>query len=758
MKNNIIFIIALMLFSFESFAAKIDKIIILGNSRVEQKTIIDYLDTKIGDTFNDAVDKKIINNLYKTGLFNSIKVNFLNGALNITIKEKVFINKVLFEGNNKLKTDIFKPYIKTIVGKSLDESLVQKDIETLKEIYRKSGRYNAEITTNTNILKSNVAVVTFKIVEGAKTKVKYISFVGNNNYNSEILKPLITTKEARWYNFFIDQDRYDEELIENDKLLLQKFYNSMGYKDFRVVSVTNKLSPNNKYFSLFYSLDEGPRYKLGTVKINSTILGDKTEAINKLITIKNQTFFNETLANSNAYSIREFLLANGYPEILVTVKLIKSDKDRLIDVQFTIEKAEKIFIGNINIIGNVKTHDSLIRKYISLCEADLFSATAMSVARQNLNLLNYFSKVQITTSQNTKNTNALDVNIKVEEKSTMDTTFKLGYGTQSGFYGAINFAEINLFGMGKKLNLVLMRSQNGTNLGVDFINPELFGRNIRNGISGLISSNQSLPLNYTENSRNINLFAAYNIASNLSHEVKYGLKSSDVTMGINNPAPGTNNTNNSANLSNFYTSSITNEINYNKLDNPNSPKNGYNISIAQQTAGLGGDNKFLKLETNGMILKSFIKNTITLSASFNAAIITPYGGQNDIKIMDRFVLGDYTFRGFEYGGIGPCQQLSTTDKKSLGGLQYYVLTLDLKFPLGLPEEVGISGHLFVDAGSVWGVNQSDAKVGTILDSNALRASVGIGFSMTKMPIRIDLAMPLMKQPFDKGQTVSFRMG
>jgi len=476
---------------------------------------------------------------------------------------------------------------------------------------------------------------------------------------------------------------------------------------------------------------------------------DTTSLITDVATKLNTTN-DVNITNSNANDIKDFLLANGYPEIVVTFEEIKSTNDRVTDLKFQIKRAEKIFVGKINITGNIKTEDSLIRKYISVCEGDFFNAVALNIAKQNLTLLNYFSSVQISSAQNAKNTNAIDVNIKVVEKSTMDTTFKAGYGTQSGFYGAANLSEINLFGTGKKVNMMIMKSQNGLNVGADFINSELFGRNIRNGISTLIGSNQSLPLNYTEDSKSISIFGSYNIFNNLTHEISYGLKSSDVTMGLNNSKSTT------LDLQNFYTSSIKNQISYDKLDNPNSPKNGYLVSLSQQTAGFGGDNKFFKFESNGTLIKSFMRNNVTLSASFNAAIIKPLGSQDDIKIMDRFVLGDYEFRGFEYGGIGP-RQTQNGDSKAIGGLQYYVLTLDLKFPLGIPEEMGVDGHLFVDAGSIWGVNDNSQNITN--NTNAMRASVGFGISLNKMvPIRIDFAIPISKQSQDKEQIISFRMG
>ena len=194
MNKNIILTIVLILISFNSFGAKINSITISGNSRIEQKTIEQYLDVKIGSNFNELVDKKILSNLYGTGLFNNIKLHFFKGNLDIKVEEKIFINQVIFKGNVKIKKDIFKQYIKTTFGKSLDESLVQKDVEIIKEIYKKSGKYNALITSKIEILKNNVAKVIFEIDEGPKTSIKQIYFAGNSNFSSETLKSIILTR------------------------------------------------------------------------------------------------------------------------------------------------------------------------------------------------------------------------------------------------------------------------------------------------------------------------------------------------------------------------------------------------------------------------------------------------------------------------------------------------------------------------------------------------------------------------------------
>lgn len=768
MKTNILLIIFLITLSFESFAKKITEITISGNKRIETGTIEKYLGYGKGVDFDEVLNKKIVQNLYSTGLFNNITTDFNNGNLLVKVEEKVFISKVTFVGNNKVKKETFKPYIKTNVGKSLDKDLIKKDIEVLKEIYSKVGRYNALVNSEIEILSSGGAKVIFKISEGPKTGIDNIYFAGNTHYNSEELKSIILTKESKWYRFFTDQDRYDSDLIDNDKILLAEFYTSLGYEDFRIIAINSQLTPNKKYFSLFYSIEEGPRYRLGNVKVENSLSGIDLNRVEQLLTLKSSEFFNKTLAETNANSIKELLLKNGYPEIVVNVEKIKSEKDRIIDVIFKITRAEKVFVGNINITGNSKTQDSVIRRFIPTSEGDFFDSKLLSLGKNNLFSTNYFSNVEVGMTQSNKNTNAVDVTINVEEKSTIEFDAKLGYGSESGVFGSVGFSEKNLFGTGRLVDAQFFKSQRASNLSLDLINPELFSRHLKNGASLLIGSTQSLPLNYTEYRKKGILMLDYYINNSLSHQVKYSLTCSDVEADadpsnisegadMTNVALGTKIENKNYILKDFYTSSIINELTYNKLDNTRVGKNGYTLSFAQETSGLGGDNKFLKFQTNGKFLKSFMNNNITFSSELNAAMIRPWGSQENVALINKFTLGDTSFRGFDYGGIGPRKK--SVDKSSqvfLGGLNYYVITLDLKLPLGTPEELGLFGHIFSDIGSIWGVNESMKN--NALDSSALRASIGIGFSLTKgAPMRIDFAIPIMKQTYDKEATISLRL-
>ncbi len=735
-------------------AEYIKKITIQGNKIIENSTIENYLKLQVGEEYTSSKGDEAIKNLYSTSLFENISITLVNGGnLIVTVSETPFITKVVFTGNSKIKTSSLSKELLTMSGESMSPAKIQLDVEKIKEIYKRSGRFSTTVTPKIERLENDRVKVTFDIAEGPKTTVKKIYFSGNNNYRSTELQSVILTKQSRWFNFLETNDTYDPDRLEYDKELLKEFYQSVGFADFRVISVTAELNPTKEYFTITYSIEEGAKYNFGNITIDNKLPNIDINEIKKYINVKSGDTFNINSLNKIANKISSHFASKGYPGINVYPDISSKNPDHTFDIKFVIDKAEKVFINQINITNNLKTEDKVIRREFKISEGDIFNRSYIEKGHQNLRNLDYFEKVLISVTPTTRK-DKYDINIDVEEKSTSSISFDAGYNTAGGPFGRISFLERNLIGTGKVLNAGVQVGKKSISYYGGITEPHFLdkdvslGFNVFNNYSGRGTSFLSQgDQNYTLKSIGLKPSLGYDIAEDLSHEIDYTLKR-DVLSSLGNSSSIFL----TEQMGKFITSAIGHTITYDQLDSRIIPKNGYVISGTQEFAGVGGNNKYLKHELDGKYFKSFINNKFTLKLSSSVGGIMGVGGKT-VRISDRFNLGDYSLRGFAASGIGPREK---TTNEGLGGEKYYTFSTELNFPTGLPEDFNLTGAVFMDAGSLWGVglnSKSIYKSDSFYNDKSLRASVGVGFIwVTRFaPIRMDWAWPIKKRPYDEKQ-------
>lgn len=736
----------------------IRKITIEGNHRIERSTIESYLKLKPGESYNSLKEDEAIKRLYATSLFRNIKMDMSSdGNLIVSVTETPFISSVVFRGNSKIKANMLSKEIYTMAGESLSQAKIELDVKKISEIYKRSGRFATIVTPKIEDLENNRVKVIFDIAEGPKTGIKYIYFSGNENYSDSELKFIVLTKESRWFRFLDSNDTYEPDRIEYDKELLKEFYQSVGFADFRVISVSAELNNTKEYFVLTYSLEEGEKYNFGNVTIENKLTNIDITPVNKIVNIKQGSVFNMKTVENIADKIGEYFTAVGYPAVNVYPDIVKNP-DHTINIKFIIEKADKVYINKINIINNLKTEDHVIRREFKSEEDDILNRSYIEKGERNLRNLDYFEKIGITFAQ-AKTKDKYDLNVEVDEKSTSSVGFDLGYNTTGGVFGRFSFLERNLVGTGKILNAGVQVSKNTTSYYGGITDPHFLDRDLSLGVSGFINKSgrgqsvlSNTDQNYRQHSVGGKTSLGYEIKEDLSHEIDYLIKRDTLSA----PSPSSS-IFLQEQMGKFITSAIGHTIAYDQRDSKIIAKNGYLVSVSQEYAGIGGDNKYLKHEVDGKYYKSFIQNKLTLKLSASGGDIAALGGRV-IRISDRFNLGDYSLRGFASGGVGPREKVTN---EGLGGKRYYTFSTELNFPTPVPEEFNLTGAVFMDLGSLWGVGLNKAKYQSpngIYNDKSLRASVGFGFIwVTRFaPIRMDWGFAVKKKKYDDTQHFHLR--
>jgi outer membrane protein insertion porin family len=744
--------------SLSTYAAdKVEKIIVEGNKRVESSTIENYLNIKPGEEATTARQEASIHSLYNTSLFDDVKINYSSGVLKVIVQETPLIIKVVVKGNSKIGTKNINKEILTKSGRSLKNKEIEHDVAKITEMYKKLGRFAVTVRSEIEKLKNNRAKVIFYVSEGPKTSVRKIHFVGNDHYSSNHLKSIILTKEKAWYKFLSSDDTYDPDRMEYDQVLISQFYQSMGYADFRILSSNAELAPTKDYFILTYAFDEGKKYNFGTVEIQNNIPDIKTAYIKRLVNIRKGRLYSTKAIEQVEDKVAEWLGNRGYPQVNVYHVLEKDAKTHKANIKFIIDPAEKVYVGKIDIHGNLKTHDKVIRREFRIAEGDIFNRSYIERADRNLRNLNYFEKVKIKTNPTNEPTR-YDLDVDVQEKSTTSIGLEAGYNTSSGPFGRVSFDDRNLLGTGKYFNTSLQVAKRNTAYSVGITNPYFMDKDISLGTSlfythvgsGHASQFFGESNSYTLNTKGARMSLGYDLADDLQHNVFYTIKRDYLTVAETQHSIMIR-----EQIGKFTTSAVGQTITLNMADNLYAPKTGYILSGTQEYAGVGGNNIYLKHEASIANYISFSENKVTLKLAGEAGNIHGLK-KRTIRITDRFNLGDQSLRGFGARGIGPREK---TTGEGVGGKKYYSATAELQFPFpGTPEEFGLAGAVFTDVGGVWGVDipKSSEKLYTkknIHDSNAARISYGFGIVWnTRMaPIRLYYAFRLRKLKYDEVQ-------
>jgi len=728
----------------------ISEIRIEGTQRVEPETVRSYMQVQPGDPFDaDKIDKSL-KSLFATGLFADVRLRRDGNALIVSVVENPVINRISFEGNHKLSDETLNQELQLKPRTVYTRTKVQSDVKRILDLYRRNSRFAAQVEPKLIPLSQNRVDLVFEIDEGPTTGIRSINFVGNHLFTADRLREVIRTKESRWYRFFSSDDNYDPDRLTYDRELLRKFYLSEGYADFRVVSAVAELTPQRDGFLITFTIEEGERYKFGKIDVISAIKDVPAAQLKPLVTVHQGDWYNADQVDKTISALTDALGNRGYAFIEIDPRVKRDPQTHTIDVTFDVKEGPRVYVERIDITGNVRTLDKVIRREFRLVEGDAFNTSRLQRSEQRIKNLGFFKKVDITTNPGSAPDKTV-IGVNVEEQSTGEFSVGVGFSTTDGVLGDISIRERNLLGTGQDLRIGTTIAQRTDQVDLSYTDPYWLERNLAAGFDlFLINQNNQQIAEFDQFTIGTTLRVGYQITEPLRQTLKYTVRRDTINNVASTASDFIKQEAGSRN-----TSAVGQVLLYDKRDNRLDPTAGYFAQLATDIAGLGGDVRYGRAVLSGGYYYPVAPGYVL---SFNTEGGFIHGLDSTVNIEDRFFVGGDNLRGFKVGGIGP-RDLSSND--ALGGNIYYTGTLSLSYPLGLPEELGIGGRIFSDFGSLFDVNEPNPPAGAELeDTHFVRVSVGTGFSWKSPlgPIRLDFAVPVRREPFDKSQFFRVNFG
>jgi outer membrane protein insertion porin family len=794
----------------------VNSIIVQGNQRVEADTIRSYFRPGPNGRLDAFQIDEGVKALYATGLFQDVRASIQGGRLIITVVENPVINRIAFEGNKKVKEEQLRAEIQSKERGTLSRPVVQADVARIVEIYRRGGRFDVRVEPKIIELPNNRVDLVFEISEGAKTGVKLIQFVGNRYYSGYRLKDVIKTTETGLLAFLQTGNIYDPDRIEADRELLRRFYLKHGFIDVRVVSAIGEYDPARRGFVITFTIEEGEQYRIGSVDVQSTI-----RLLNPwLLRAKLRTFPGDVYnAESLEKTVEDMTIEaakQGFAFASIRPRASRDNQTRTIGLVYMVEEGARVYIERINVRGNSRTRDYVIRREFDIAEGDAYNRALANRAERRLKNLGYFKSVRITPEPGSAPDRVI-LNVDVEEQSTGEFQVSGGYSTADGFLAEVSVSERNLLGRGLFAKASVQYGQYARGFQVSFVEPYFLGYRIALGLDLFGKQQNPTPyISYSTKTIGGAVRLGFALREDLALQVRYSLSRQEVSLpqylndcilspnAIINGGPGVgpfdicflNGETSLAvrrELANgaVLTSAIGYSLSYNTLDNNKSPTQGILAELRQDFAGVGGNVRFVRTSGDVYGYREIVSDLIG-TLHLQGGNIAGWGcGKNNnpgsllnsppecLRMLDHFQMGPNLVRGFAPAGIGP-RDLSryglTGTGDALGGTLYWGASFEMQTPLYfLPKEAGIKVAAYADAGSLWNYQgpTSWAATGETLSGslcstppcpldNAMhvRSSVGVGIIWDSPfgPLRFDYAVPLTQQPYDRTQRFRFGGG
>lgn len=748
--------------SLQSYASNhiIKTLEVVGNNRIDDATIINYSGISAGDLYSADIIDESLKKLYETQLFSDVIIKYEYSNLLIEVKENFLINQVAFEGNKALDDESLESITELKSRSTFSNEKLEQDIATIINAYRSAGRYSVFVEPKVIKLDFNRVNLIFEINEGGVTKITDINFIGNLNYSDRNLRNAIATKRST----FIDKiwgtgKSYDNAIMEYDKELLKQFYRNNGYVNFKVLSSVAELNAQNDRFLITFTVQEGERFNFGDISITDQMNANPIDQITKVLkTVENDVYSEKKVENS-ALAVVDYMRENGQPFAQINTIEKVNVAEKTIDINYVISNGPSLYIERIDVTGNQRTFDYVIREQLVISEGDAYNQSYLNKSIRNIRNLNFFSDVKVDTLQGSAPDRRI-VKISVSEKPTGSLAFGAGYSSLSGVVGTIKIAEQNLLGKGQRVSLDLTLGGNQNLANLSFTEPSFLDSPVSAGFD--VYGNET---DYSDQSgyKNKKLGAGVRFGFPLSEELRLNLKYSYTTNEVfdvpSNSALALRQLEGTRSIS-----EIGYSLNYNDLDNTYTPTNGLSLAFSQDFAGVGGDVKYLRNELSSNYYIDFTKNIIG-SVSLDLGHIFGLDGQ-DIKISDAFMDPGNILRGFQTRGISPrlkaddgaTAALSGSNEEAIGGNTYIAASTGVQFPIpSFTEEYGIKGGFHINAGTMFG---SDLDQAIINDSDSIRTSIGasIFWDSPIGPLRFDFTEAINKETFDKTEFFQFSGG
>lgn len=734
-------------------AAVIRNISVRGAERTGADTVVASITIVPGKNFSNADIDQSIKRLYATGLFSDVRIAVSGGTLVVTVNENRLINQVVFNGNRKIKDEKLAPLVKSQPLGPYSETLIETDLQAIRRAYAEIGRSDVEITTQTVEVGDGRVNLAFVINEGDRTKIDQINFEGNEAYSDFRLRAVVATKETGLFSFITRRDIYSEEKLRFDEEALRQFYYNKGYADFRVLSSNAVLDPATNTYVVTFQVDEGERYQFGAITVESTVDGvDPTELQSLTETREGKTYRARDVQDSIS-AISKRVASQGYPFARVTPRGNRDMGSRTISVDYVVDQGERAYVERIEIRGNTATRDYVIRREFDLAEGDAYNQERVAEAKRRLERLGFFSRVDISTQPGSSPDRVVLI-VDVVDQSTGSFGIGAGYATGGeGFILEASIEEKNFLGRGQFIRVSAGGGALTRQYSISFTEPYFLGYRLAAGFD-LFKSSSSIMDDYSYEDQGFSLRVAAPITNDLSTTFRYNYKelkySTDNYGRLSQPYQRI------VDGSPWLQSSVSNTLTYNTLDSSTLPSEGILASLTQEIAGLGGDSHFYKISgrARGYYTLSDEMDVIG-SLSTSAGHVVSIDG-SPLNVFDQFSLDSNDIRGFANSGIGPRMR-----GDPIGGTTYFTASAEATFPLpGVSQDAGFRGGFFVDTGTLFG---NDVKVteptrgklrGVAMDWR-VSAGASLIWASPFGPLRVDYAIPVMKQDHDIVQNLKF---
>ncbi len=759
---SLIFVFVSMVFlALPSIAAaqdfRFNSIQVEGNQRIETATIIAYTGIELGQTLSAGELNDAFQRVENSNVFEEVEFDTRGNTLVIRVQEYPTINVISFEGNRRVRDEVLESVIEASPRRVFDPAVAERDANNIAAAYAQQGRIASRVTPRIIRRSDNRVDLIYEISEGDTVEVERISFVGNRVYSTRRLRGVLDTKQAGILRAFIRSDTLIEDRIEFDKQVLNDFYQSRGYVDFRVLSTNVELTEERDGFFVTFNIEEGQQFSFGKINVTSEMPEADALLFQEAIRSKPGDTYSPTAIENAITRMERLAVQEGIDFMRIEPRVTRNDRDLTLDVEYGLTRGPRIFVERIDIEGNTTTLDRVIRQQFRIVEGDPFNPREIRQSAERVRALGYFASSNVEAREGSAPDQVI-IDVDVEEQPTGSLNIGGSFSTSDGFGVAIGLTEDNFLGRGQRLSLNWSTAEEAQAFTVDFTEPYLLGRQL--------SFNLGLGYEETDSS-----FAAYDteriffrpqltfpISDNGRLSVRYGFDDTEMIAreSLENGAV----IGNEIALGSITTSSVGLGYTYDTRRTGLNPNAGIQLSLGADFAGLGGDNQFVKTTARALAQTRVFSEEVVLRATLEGGAIA-WANNSNGRAVDRFILNPRILRGFEPGGIGPRDQSAKADGSgdpaddALGGNFYAVAKFEAQFPLGLPEEIGIRGALFYDVGNLWNLDGANLTGGSVVgEGGSFRHVVGVSVLWDTVigPLRFNFSRALVKEDFDEEQT------
>ena len=733
-------ILALMASSAVAQSFRFTSIEIEGNNRIEFGTIL----AQAGIAENQSLSAAELNDAYQalvaSGLFESVEISPSGSRLKIVVVERPTINRITFEGNSKIKSNVLTELVSSQQGRVFNPLAVERDASAITAAYSEKGRIAASITPKIIRRSDNRVDLVFEIVEGGRVEVERLTFVGNAQFSDARLRRILETKQAGIFRFLVQRDTFVSDRVAFDRRVLTDFYQSRGYVDFRVLDVETELTRDRGSYFLTFIVEEGQQFDFGNVSVRSEYPGVGADEYAKILRIKSGDLYSPTDIDNEIARLEILATDNQLDFLRVEPVVTRNAEDLTLDVELVLKRGDRVFIERIDIEGNTSTLDKVIRRQFDAVEGDPFNPREIREAANRIRALRFFATDDVSARAGSAS-DKMVIDVSLQERATGNVSFGGNYNTASGISAVATYKETNFLGRGQALDFSFQKGESNTRFSFDFAEPALMGQNTRFGLSmGRFQTDNENAL-YDTAITSFSPSLGFAIADDARLNLRYRLAAEDLT-DVDGSASAV--VVNEALAGQLTTSALGYALTYDNRSSGLNPDAGILVRLDQEYAGVGGDNNYLKTSAQATAQTTIADDRITLKATLEGGLLNYATGNS--RVTDRFFMGSQVMRGFAPNGIGPRDD---TTGDALGGNRFAVARLEAQFPLGLPEEYGITGGVFYDAGSLWDVGETFGETINYNDFT-LRQVVGasIFWDTPIGPLRFNWTEALSKQTGD----------